>query len=443
MSARTTGASPRGSEWRRWDPHLHAPGTLLGDQFGNDWDSYLSQIEQAQPAVQALGVTDYFCIRGYRQVREHVRRGRLPGVGLVFPNVEIRLGVQTERQKGINLHLLFAPDDEHHEAQIERILSQLTFEFRGSTFACRTEEFERLGSIVDPTQQDTEAKIRAGANQFKVTLPQLKHLFRSEKWLTRNCLIAVAAAEGDGTGGLQGDPSFLALREELEAFADVIFSGKPSDRAYWLGKKSGFSRDFIEKKYGNLKPCLHGSDAHRTDRVLVPDLERLCWLKADLTFEGLRQAAIEPDQRVFIGKEPPLLPADHERMVAVTVSQADWFSSGTLELTPGLIAIIGARGSGKTALADIIACATGSCYPHGVRAEPPKLHRHLKRSSLPIGQTSKAAVLRRSNLLSTPNGSTTWDAGYSRRRMYGLNMGSSTMARPSNARLRGRAASSF
>ena len=30
---------PRGSRWHRWDPHLHAPGTLLNDQFGGDWDA--------------------------------------------------------------------------------------------------------------------------------------------------------------------------------------------------------------------------------------------------------------------------------------------------------------------------------------------------------------------------------------------------------------------
>jgi hypothetical protein len=90
----------RGSEWHRWDPHLHAPGTLLGDQFGNDWDGYLARMERTQPAVRALGVTDYACIRGYRRVREHMAQGRLPGVKLLFPNVEMRLTVETERRKG-------------------------------------------------------------------------------------------------------------------------------------------------------------------------------------------------------------------------------------------------------------------------------------------------------------------------------------------------------
>ena len=140
----------------------------------------------------------------------------------------------------------------------------------------------------------------------------------------------------------------------------MIFSGKPSDREYWLGKKQGFGPGIIEGKYRALKPCLHGSDAHVTERVAAPNLERACWIKADLTFDGLRQAVIEPEHRVAIGKEPPLAPADHERIAAVSVSDGPWFSNGRLELNPGLVAIIGARGSGKTALADILACATGA-----------------------------------------------------------------------------------
>ncbi len=33
-----------GSEWRRWDLHIHTPGTALNNQFG-DWDECLAVIE--------------------------------------------------------------------------------------------------------------------------------------------------------------------------------------------------------------------------------------------------------------------------------------------------------------------------------------------------------------------------------------------------------------
>ena len=50
---------------------------------------------------------------------------------------------------------------------------------------------------------------------------------------------------------------------------------------------------------------MHGSDAHREEKVGEPEQERLCWLKGDLTFETLRQAVVEPAERVWIGAHPP------------------------------------------------------------------------------------------------------------------------------------------
>jgi hypothetical protein len=45
----------RGSEWRRWEPHIHAPGTILNNQFGggNPWGSYLTTLEGLTPKVPA------------------------------------------------------------------------------------------------------------------------------------------------------------------------------------------------------------------------------------------------------------------------------------------------------------------------------------------------------------------------------------------------------
>src|SRR5260370_13609309 len=171
-----------GSEWRRWDPHLHAPGTLLADQFGGDWEKYLRRVESASPTVQALGVTDYFCIQTYREVRNRKAAGRLPLVELIFPNVEMRLDLKTEKRKAINIHLLFSPDDPNHETEIERVLAELAFEFRGRKYRCSLTELAKLGQAFDPKQTDEPAAVRAGANQFKTTLSDLRELFRSDVW---------------------------------------------------------------------------------------------------------------------------------------------------------------------------------------------------------------------------------------------------------------------
>lgn len=355
MSTLTTIQNTRGSEWRRWDPHIHAPGTLLSNQFPKTWDGFVAAVNAATPKIEVLGVTDYFCIRTYRQARQLWLEQKLPGVAMLFPNVELRLELSTAKVQPVNIHLLFSSEDPKHETHIERILGHLECEFQGRQWRCTPTELTELGRLLDPSQKDDDAALSAGANQFKVTLKQLKALFRSEEWMQQNCLVAVAGGSNDGTSGMKNDSSFKLTRQEVERFADIIFSATPKQRAFWLGETPDHDRNVIERVYRHLKPCLHGSDAHAEDKVGAPDLDRRCWIKGDPTFETLRQTLLEPAERVWLGPHPP---ANHMPEIALTkleVAQAAWFQPARLELNPGLVAVIGARGSGKTALVEVIA----------------------------------------------------------------------------------------
>jgi ABC-type multidrug transport system ATPase subunit len=228
------------------------------------------------------------------------------------------------------------------------------------------------------------AALYAGVNQFKTTLTDLKKLFRKDKWFRNNCLIAVAGGSNDGTSGLQEDSSFKATRLEIEAFANIIFASTPKQREFWLGK-GALDRDVIEKTYGALKPCLHGSDAHRQETVAVPDLQRYCWLYGDLAFETLRQAVIEPDHRVCIGCAPPPEPIATEIIRTLTTHSAPWVATPSLQFNSGLVTIVGARGSGKTALMDLLAAAAGAFSP--TQSDSSFLHRASSPEDL-IGEAS-------------------------------------------------------
>jgi hypothetical protein len=125
--------SKQGSLWHRWDPHIHTPGTALNDQYIGDsaWTTFLEAIEAANPPIRALGITDYFSIERYQQVLEYRRQGRLPDVGLIVPNVEMRLSIETSKRAAINLHLLFDPAPADHVEQIKRFLLELEFHYCG------------------------------------------------------------------------------------------------------------------------------------------------------------------------------------------------------------------------------------------------------------------------------------------------------------------------
>lgn len=65
----------RGSQWRRWEPHMHAPGTILNNQFGGGdaaWNAYLSSLEAASPTIEAFAVTDYYLTDTYEADRKSV-----------------------------------------------------------------------------------------------------------------------------------------------------------------------------------------------------------------------------------------------------------------------------------------------------------------------------------------------------------------------------------
>jgi ABC-type lipoprotein export system ATPase subunit len=376
----------RGSMWHRWDPHLHAPGTLLNDQFGGDWDAYLAKIEKSDPRIEALGVTDYFCIETYKEVRKRKAAGRLKDVTLLFPNVELRIETKTTADRAINIHLLFSPADPDHVEQIERILGQLTFEYGERDYACTKADLIALGKAHDPKQADEFGAWKTGANQFKTSLRDLKSRFKAERWMRENCLVAIACKTGDGTSGLKDDDAFSAMRRELETFADIMLTSRPKDRVFWLGEQPGMGRDFIEKHFRVLKPCLHGSDAHAEEDTGVPEQDRLCWLKGDLTFETLRQAVVEPGERVWIGAHPPSQAIPALTIQKVTFNSAPWMKKDAVDLNDGLVAIIGARGSGKTALADIV--AMGAHADDAGKGEA----SFLKRASSPVDHLGAAAV---------------------------------------------------
>lgn len=352
----TTSPWNLGSTWHRWDPHLHGPGTLRNNQFGSDWEAYLRRIEEARPKVSALGITDYFSLRCYKEVvRRRREEGVLSSIPLIFANIELRLTIETEARQGINLHLLVCPEDPDHVRRMEEKLSAITFEFRRDKFTCTDEGLIRLGRIHKQDQGlPDEAALQEGANQFKVELSQIKELFRQDAWIHSNVLIAVAGGT-DGLSGISKDASFRAQREELGRLADIILSGNPSDRNYWLGQH----KDFADNGQ-TPKPCLHGSDAHKLEAVLAPDLDRRCWIRARPTFEGLKQTLAEPSRRVFIGPEPPPGPSRSNVIANVRFNNAAWITNTEIQINDGLVTIIGAKGSGKTALVDLIAYATGA-----------------------------------------------------------------------------------
>lgn len=106
----------RGSEWNRWDLHIHTPGTLKNDQFeGNtldeQWEKFYSDIAKyigdgtnTQHKIVAMGVTDYLSINNYLKIKADGILDKL--IPFIFPNVELRI-TPIAQQSPINIHACF------------------------------------------------------------------------------------------------------------------------------------------------------------------------------------------------------------------------------------------------------------------------------------------------------------------------------------------------
>jgi hypothetical protein len=228
-----------GLQWHRWEPHIHAPGTVLNDQFkGKDkWESYLAALEAATPKIRAIGVTDYYSTDTYERVLEAKRTGRLPDCDLIFPNIEMRLGIGTVKGRWVNVHLLVCPDDPDHVMEVKRFLARLSFGAHEDSYAGTKDDLIRLGQRSNPKLTEPTAALEHGSEQFKVSFDQLKKTYGESAWAQENILIAVAGSETDGTSGVR-EAADTTLRQEVEKFAHVIFASGASQRDFgWAGRR--------------------------------------------------------------------------------------------------------------------------------------------------------------------------------------------------------------
>lgn len=355
----------KGAIWSRWDLHIHSPATIFNNKFEGSsiqekWDRYITEIEKLED-VKVLGITDYYSIDGYLYMIEKKKEGRMENIDLILPNIELRLNVSTKKGRPINYHLIINPDIADKIDNM--ILSNLKFSYQGNNYNCTRQGLISLGRAFRNDDKLEENKAyEEGAMQFKVSIDDLIKVLNNEK-IKDNVITAVANSNQDGNSGLQHDDSLRGTRENIYYSSNMIFSSTPKDRDFFLGK---LNKESYTKSCGSIKPCIHGSDAHEIEKICRPDKDRYTWIKAETTFSGLKQILNEPEERVFIGKQPEILAKVKEKpfqyIDRLTINGIDtynkehgiWFDNIEIPFSYELTAIIGNKGKGKSALADIV-----------------------------------------------------------------------------------------
>lgn len=372
-----------GAEWRRWDLHIHTPGTNKNDRFSGQsldekWTEYCSDINGYDGDVSVVGITDYWSMENYFIFKEKLESGVISkSIDYVIPNVEMRVTPITGNGKPVNIHCLFNPvlDTELED----RFFQKLTIS-HDREFSATRSDMVNFGRVLSgDSQMDSEQAYKLGIDNLVVEWRTLEALFKKDEELRRNTVIVVSNKSTDGASGVVQHKDFFtdsklsqleSHRRGIYKMSDAIFSSRPKDAEFFYGDSEDYSR-FC----GKPKPCFHGSDAHDNKKLFEPDEQRYCWVKADPTFEGLLQTLNEPMDRVFIGLEPPAVKVFEENKTkyikAITIDsvkdykqeQGAWFDGIRLSFNKQLVAIIGNKGSGKSAVADILALCGEASTP--------------------------------------------------------------------------------
>lgn len=365
----------KGSEWNIWDLHVHTPASIF-HRYGNKddvWEKFILDLESLPSNFKVIGVNDYFFIDGYeRLLIEQRENNRLQNL-LLIPVLEFRIekfaGVDFKDLKRINFHVIFSP-----AIEIETIKSQFlntleqsyTLDIDGSdwTRAITKESVQELGAKIKrnvPADQLSKYgnDLLEGFNNLNVKEDQI---FKS---LEKDCfkdkfLIAIGKTEWDE---LKWTDASIATKKSIINRADIVFTASASVDNYNKAKEKLKSQNVNDFLFDCSDAHSFSHDAQEKDRIG----NCLNWLKSDLSFEGLQHVLIEQEDRLFIGGKPPI----QERTInnrtkyidSIRINQISgykendhgaWFKDVEIPLNHELVAIIGNKGNGKSALADII-----------------------------------------------------------------------------------------
>lgn len=381
---------PTGSTWKKWDLHVHTPSSVVHNYPGANqddaWEAFLQDLEALPREFKAIGINDYIFIDGYERARKaKIEQGRLKNIDLLLPVIELRLdkfaGVVKKDKDGtysqsgwnrINLHVIFDAMDP--EIIQQQFLNSLTPSYQlipdSSDWNAKwkgvitRDSLSELGKmIVESAPADKRGDyaphhMQEGFNNLCVSLEKVREAL-DKHYFAGKYLIAVGKTEWDN---LKWDDQSIAEKRNIINQADLVFTASANPAAYHAARKK-LSESNVK---ATLLDC---SDAHAPRSSENKDRIGNCftWIKSDATFDGLVQAITEFEDRVFIGDAPPkrlLVEANRTKYASririgrkASSTLADTWFNVDMPLSHDLVAIIGNKGSGKSAMADIAALA--------------------------------------------------------------------------------------
>ncbi len=311
----------KGSNWHKWDLHVHTASSYDYKYNGKDADEILVEAWK-ENELSAVAITDHFII-DYERI-ERIRKiitDKQYNI-TVFPGVELRT------DKGsTNIHVILIFDDKSNIVNLAADFSAIMLRQKAKPKGEYNNDsiYWDYSDIIDFAKEHSAViSVHAGKKSNGI-----------DKEITVN--------------GLEHK---IAMKKEYSESVHIYEVGRYKDVS-----------DYKEHVFKNIKerPVIICSDNHNASDY---SLKESLWIKGKLNFEGLKQSIIHCSERVFVGDKPDKLlsveknPEKYISKIVVSkkntaINKDNWFDID-LQLNSGLTTIIGNKGSGKSALADFI-----------------------------------------------------------------------------------------
>ncbi|GAA9411838.1 PHP-associated domain-containing protein [Helicobacter pylori] len=313
----------KGSSWHKWDLHVHTPHTHLNKAYKCSEEDFIQKLCASE--IDCIGLTNYFKFDEKEfDLKEKIEERSIK----VFYNLEVRLDYQNNKDQCLDFHIIFS--DEVSSDGIKKFLSNM------KANVCGIEK-----KLADLEKDDFKKAV--------VNFDQLLECLEEESLNLMGKYLLGFLSRGHGTSRSSSNYEKIAKKSHFLIHSSSKQENLKEDRKSWLKEN---------------KPLLQSSDAHKEDSIG----KKYTWIKAEKTFEGLKQIIYKPETRVSIDEKKPQDPLykidcvrlcfDGEVKITNEKGDAPFCYAGfdqKLYFSPNFTCVIGGRGSGKSTLLQLIA----------------------------------------------------------------------------------------
>jgi hypothetical protein len=332
----------RGSEWRKWDLHIHSDCSPRSPEQIVD--------KLIEKRISVFSITDHSSVENINKFLEIVGKKQKENKKIYFlPGIELKTD---KGKRSVHLIGIFPlKDKEGNKIDLDFLKQNLLSKIDCSDSDIIRAGKKELGRGKNPSEYRKRGLLEISVN-FELAAKKIRELGG----------ITIVHA-GMKASGLEKEMHHARTNSDQELYNSLGHTKRDLMEKYidvcelpnW-NESSLKERDFYLKEFN--KPSIVSSDSHSLSNIGG----KFTWIKADPVYNGLKQILYEPDsgERAFIGESPPTHKNLSKVIDRIEVKNSNnWFSTEPILLNENLISIIGEKGSGKTALADFIAFAGG------------------------------------------------------------------------------------